>query len=177
MVLRIPIQPPPGMHQEIVTTAWCLWVILLVVWLIPLPVNAAALTIRLVGLRNTHGFMRLSLYDRPETFPKGDGRLARLKVPIQSNPLTVHVPDLMPGSYAVTVHHDENGDGKLNRSLLGIPREGYGFSNDARAVFGPPSFASAAVQLAQEDTVITITVRYWEYDETSSPPASPRPSE
>src|SRR5262245_35633488 len=98
---------------------------LIVVWLHALPVGAAQLTIHLVGLRNTHGYVRLSLYNSTETFLKAAGRIARLKVQVQSNPMTVHFPDLAPGSYAVTVHHDEDGDGKLNRNLLGIPREGY----------------------------------------------------
>jgi uncharacterized protein (DUF2141 family) len=132
----------------------------MVAWLHPLRAGAANLTITLVGLRNTKGYLRLSLYNSSETFLKAAGRVARLKVQVQSNPMTVHFPDLMPGSYAVTVHHDEDGDGKLNRNLLGIPREGYGFSNDAHATLGPPSFASAAVQLSSEDKVITITVRY-----------------
>jgi uncharacterized protein (DUF2141 family) len=114
----------------------------------------------LVGLRNTKGYLRLSLYNSSETFLKAEGRIARLKVQVQTNPMTVRFPDLVPGTYAVTVHHDEDGDGKLNRNLLGIPREGYGFSNDAQALLGPPSFASAAVQLGAEDKVITITVRY-----------------
>lgn len=147
-------------RQALVKTAWKIWYILLAAWLLPLSVTAADLTIHVGGLRNTNGYLRLSLYDRPETFPKGNGRMARLKVRVQSSPMTVRFTDLLPGSYAVTVHHDEDADGKLNRNLVGMPREGYGFSNDAQVTFGPPSFASAAVRLGREDTAITITVRY-----------------
>jgi uncharacterized protein (DUF2141 family) len=106
------------------------------------------------------GQLRLSLYDRDEMFLKPDGRIARLKVQVQSNPMTVHFPGLPPSTYAITVHYDEDGNGKLNRTLLGVPREGFGFSNNARAALGPPTFASAAVQFDAADKVIAITLQY-----------------
>jgi uncharacterized protein (DUF2141 family) len=125
------------------------------------PAHAADLKIHLVGLRNTQGSLRLSLYNSAETFLQGDKRLANVKiVRIWSNPMLICFASLPPGTYAVTVHHDENNDGQINRNLLGIPREGYGFSNDAQGTVGPPSFAKAAVTLAQTDEVITITLRY-----------------
>jgi uncharacterized protein (DUF2141 family) len=136
------------------------WCVAAAVWLFPLLVGAADLTVQVTGLRNTAGYMRLSLYDRAETFLNPDGRIARMKVSIESTPVRVNFAGLRPGTYAVTVHHDENGNGQLDRNIVGLPREGYGFSNDARGTLGPPSFASAAVTLEAEDKVITITLRY-----------------
>jgi uncharacterized protein (DUF2141 family) len=131
-----------------------------VAWLCPLSVQAADLTIHLAGLRNTNGYLRFSLYQSAETYLQAEGRLARQKVPAHTAPMTVVFAGLQPGQYAITVHHDEDGDGKINRNLVGIPREGYGFSNDVRPLLGPPSFASVAIQLGTEDKIITITLRY-----------------
>jgi uncharacterized protein (DUF2141 family) len=86
--------------------------------------------------------------------------MARLKEQITTNPMQVAFTGLPPGTYAVTVVHDENDNRKLDRNLLCMPREGYGFSNDASVGLGPPSFTKAAVTLGQEDKVITITIRY-----------------
>jgi uncharacterized protein (DUF2141 family) len=137
------------------------WLVAVVAGALSVQVNAADLKIHLVGLRNIQGSLRLSLYNSAETFLQTEERLANVKIArIWSNPVSVCFAGLPPGTYAVTVHHDENNDGHINRNLLGIPREGYGFSNDARGAMGPPSFAKAAVTLAQTDQVITITLRY-----------------
>jgi hypothetical protein len=48
--------------------------------------------------------------------------------------------DIAPGTYALVISHDENTNGKLDTNWLGVPTEGYGFSNDATALLGAPSF-------------------------------------
>ena len=58
---------------------------------------------------------------------------------------------LPAGSYAVAVYHDENGNEELDTNLLGIPREGFAFSGDARGFAGPPSFDDAAVEVVDGD--------------------------
>ncbi|MFE8646575.1 DUF2141 domain-containing protein [Sphingomonas sp. NCPPB 2930] len=65
---------------------------------------------------------------------------------------------LEPGRYGLSAFHDENADGKLDTYPLGIPREAYGFSRDARGLFGPPSFDASAIDL-QKDTAITVQVK------------------
>ena len=65
--------------------------------------------------------------------------------------------DLPAGRYALSVFHDENGNGKLDANVAGIPLERYGFSRDARGPMGPPSFADAAVDL-RADTTFTINL-------------------
>jgi len=60
----------------------------------------------------------------------------------------------------VAAFHDEDGDRKL-RTVLGIPREGYGFSNDARpGTFGPPKFAAAAFDFDGTTTRVTVRIHY-----------------
>jgi uncharacterized protein (DUF2141 family) len=55
------------------------------------------------------------------------------------------------------MYHDENGNGQLDKNMMGIPRERVGFSRDARGRMGPPSFADAAIDL-QQDTALLVTL-------------------
>ncbi len=71
----------------------------------------------------------------------------------------VEVP---PGTYAVQAYHSEDGSGRLRRSFLGFPRDGIGFSRDAKFHYGPPSFADAAVRVGPEGGRIRLTLRYYE---------------
>ena len=67
---------------------------------------------------------------------------------------------LAPGRYAVIVFHDENADGRLEKSLLGIPEEGYGFSNGASGFLGPPGFDAAAFDLKDGGLTVRIRIAY-----------------
>jgi uncharacterized protein (DUF2141 family) len=78
--------------------------------------------------------------------------------------------DLPPGRYAIIVFHDENDDGRLNKSMLGIPNEGYGFSNNATGFLSAPSFESAAVEVGSEDRSIVISLNYPGAEGVASPP-------
>lgn len=67
--------------------------------------------------------------------------------------------DLSPGTYAVKVFHDVNGDGVLDKSWVGWPKEPYGFSNDAPVNMGPPSFRSAAITVKAGEQTARIRLR------------------
>jgi uncharacterized protein (DUF2141 family) len=74
---------------------------------------------------------------------------------------TVRVPvgELPPGPHAIKVFHDVNGNGKLDTNWMGIPNEPYGFGNDARGSFGPPSFEQSAVTLGQAPKVAVVLLK------------------
>ena len=67
---------------------------------------------------------------------------------------------LHPGRYAVIVIHDENDNGRLDENIIGVPTEGYGFSNDARGFLSAPSFDAAAVTIDGEDRNVVISLQY-----------------
>ena len=128
--------------------------------LIPLgPALAADLTIAVTGLRNADGLVRLAIFDKASEFPEGEELKSR-DVPARAVALTVHFTGLKPGRYAVAMHHDENGNKKMDSYIFGIPKEGYGFSRDAPVFFGPPGFDRAAVTLPPRGLAIEIEVRY-----------------
>jgi len=68
--------------------------------------------------------------------------------------------DIPPGTYALAIVHDENMNGKLDTNLLGIPKEGYGFSNDAKALLGAPSFSAASFPYDGQNLELTISLNY-----------------
>ena len=53
------------------------------------------------------------------------------------------------GEYAIALWHDENNDGKLNKNWLGMPTEGYGFSNNVFGAFGPPDYEECTFKIRE----------------------------
>jgi uncharacterized protein (DUF2141 family) len=90
--------------------------------------------------------LRICVTARPESFPdcKDDPRAVSRSV--AATQPRVRIDGLAPGSYAAAIIHDENGNKKLD-TMLGIPREGFGFSRNPAIRFGPPRFDSARFPL------------------------------
>ena len=120
-----------------------------------------ALTVRVTGLRNDRGQVAVALFDSAAHFPKQERALRGQVVRIAGKRAQVTFRDLQPGTYAVAILHDENQNQKMDFNFLGMPLEGYGFSNDASALFGPPSFERAAFRLLPRASGISINGRYF----------------
>ncbi|MDP6407628.1 MAG: DUF2141 domain-containing protein [Alphaproteobacteria bacterium] len=119
--------------------------------------EAAELTVRVSGIRSAAGGIRLALFDDAGSYLK-TGR-SRVVAAAQGT-IVARFKDLPAGSYALAVHHDENANGKMEKNLLGIPTEGYGFSNDAKALFGPPPFSQSAFALGDGQTTVDVRLSY-----------------
>lgn len=119
----------------------------------------ADLTVAVTGLRSTAGTVHVALYDSREGFPDSDHILDDRVVPASSP--VARFAGIAPGTYAVAIYHDENGNDEFDRSLLGIPREGFAFSKGAQALLGPPSFDDAAFTVEAGGTAVTIPMTYW----------------
>jgi uncharacterized protein (DUF2141 family) len=74
---------------------------------------------------------------------------------------TVTLTGLKPGRYAVQVFYDQDGNGKLDRALFGIPKEGVGFSNDAKIRLGPPKWEEAVFDYDGQEKTIHLKLRYF----------------
>jgi uncharacterized protein (DUF2141 family) len=128
-----------------------------------------SLTVEVRGLRNQEGNICFKVFSGSPGFPNdNDNAVERTCVAIADNlsedpeaPLTYTFETLEAGSYAVAIYHDRNGDEQLNRGALGIPLEGYGFSNDAPAVTSAARFEDAVFFLAN-DTVVPIQMQYFQ---------------
>ena len=108
--------------------------------------TAADLTLTL-STRGSGGRIAVALYRDAESFRRGEGPVASRMVACTGAVTSLTITDLPPGRYAVAAFHDTDGNGDLTLWPIGLPREAYGFSRDARGRFGPPPFASAAFDL------------------------------
>lgn len=100
-----------------------------------------------IASRGTGGSIAVAVYRDAASFQRGEGPVATRTVPRSGPVTTVVIPGLAPGRYAVAAFHDTDGNGDLTLWPIGMPREAYGFSNDARGRFGPPPFAAAAIDV------------------------------
>lgn len=107
--------------------------------------EAAMLTVVVINSRSNEGKMHFALYDSAEGFT--DHAVEGGAVAIKERRAEWQVGKLKPGEYAVACFHDENGDGKFNQNFIGIPLEDYGFSNEARAGLGPPSWKKVVFRI------------------------------
>ena len=113
----------------------------------------------MTGFKSEDGQAAVAIYLDDQGWPDGEGGLfASAVVPISGGSAFTTFEDVPAGPFAVSVYHDENGDGTLDTNLVGIPSEDYGFSADASGVFGAPSFEEASLEL-QAGTSMQITVR------------------
>lgn len=124
--------------------------------------GTASLTVVLTGFRSDKGQALVALYAGPRGFPDDVGAAVDGKAAaISGGRATVRFEAVPAGQVAVAAFHDADRDNKLKRGFFGQPTEGYGFSRDARARFGPPDFSDAAVAVgAGEKKTIQIKIRY-----------------
>jgi uncharacterized protein (DUF2141 family) len=118
--------------------------------------------IDLLGLENVRGQILVALFRSARAFPdRGKGVFAsKVLEPHAGTVRTVFEP-VPPGPFAVSVHHDEDADYVMDTGMFGVPAEGYGFSRDARAPFGPPDFSAARLVLGEgELKQLVIHLRY-----------------
>ena len=117
--------------------------------------------VEVAGLRNNKGQVFCALYASAEGFPKDRQKAIRRDTSsISDKKASCEFSLIEPGTYAVSVFHDENSNGKLDTNFLGIPREGVGASNDARGRMGPPKFDAAHFQFSGGRLNLKITINY-----------------
>jgi len=115
--------------------------------------------VEVVGLRSDKGRVICALFSSRDGFPKqGEKAVARISSEISDKRAVCEFAGVATGTYAVSVFHDENSNGKLDTNFMGIPREGVGASNNARGRFGPPKFDAAAFKFSGGRLEMKITV-------------------
>lgn len=122
-----------------------------------LPGAAADVTLAVSNIEAIQGELRWSVFDSAETYAGDRNPVIAGRSRVQGDAMVVTLHDLPPGNYAVKLFHDANQNGELDTNMVGLPTEGYGFSNNAGR-FGPPDFDDAAVEV-QADTRIDVRVR------------------
>lgn len=118
--------------------------------------SGVTLTVTLEGGKAGQGDFVVGLFDTEENWLKTVVRETRVPVGPDGTAV-VRFESLTAGVYAISSYQDKNVNGKID-TVLGIPREPYAFSNQARSLFGPAKFREAAFELGSQDE--TVAIRY-----------------
>ncbi len=122
----------------------------------------ATLNVNITKLRNNKGHVLISLFKEGAGYPDEPEKAFRKeKLVIKDNKASHVFTGLPAGEYAIAILHDENDDLKMNKTWLGLPKEGYGFSNNVMGTFGPPSYSKAMFSVNTGKTTLQeIRTRY-----------------
>lgn len=113
------------------------------------------------GLRNGNGLLAVTLYeDKPSKFLVRHGSLyvGRVNAEAGTTRMCIFVPK--PGVYALALYHDENGNRSFDRTGIGFPAEGFGFSNNPPTLAGLPSFRSVRLNIPRAGLTTHVQMKY-----------------
>lgn len=119
--------------------------------------KTAFFTLTITGIQKAEGEVRVAMFDSKEKYTQDP--LYAVVLPVDSTVVEWRVDVLPYGEYAIAIYHDKNTNGKLDTNFLGIPKERYGFSNNARGRFGPASWEAARFQVVDSAQNLTVHIR------------------
>jgi len=119
--------------------------------------QAGDLVIAVDGVKTSEGQLMVALYDSADGFLKRSVKVGA--APAASGSTTVVIKDVPAGSYGFALFHDANGNGRMDKNMMGIPVEAYAFSNNALGNMGPPSFAQASFAVPAAGAAVTVSLR------------------
>ncbi|RIW15102.1 DUF2141 domain-containing protein [Algoriphagus lacus] len=122
--------------------------------------STGVIDLQINSAKSDKGVMRILVFKSPKGFPDEiDHSVKALSLRIKDKGSRIEIKDLPPGKYAIAAFHDEDENGKINTNPVGYPIEKYGFSNNAKAYFGPPEFEKASFTLESGIKNVTINLR------------------
>lgn len=124
------------------------------------PASGGDVTVTVTDLRKVRGNINACITSDRKAFPDCGKHSGQLVVKVTGNSATFTFNDVPSGTYGISVLHDENANGKMDNALGMMPKEGYGFSRDAKVRMGPPKFKDAAFTVSGKGQSQTIRMRY-----------------
>ena len=118
--------------------------------------NGQEITVVIENLKSNKGHIYISLYNNEASF-LGKGFKSTISR-IENNSCTIKFENVPNGIYAISFFHDENENKKMDSNFLGIPKEDYGCSNNARGFMGPPKWEDAKFEINNTSITQTITL-------------------
>jgi uncharacterized protein (DUF2141 family) len=125
------------------------------------PPSGVRFYVNVENVRSARGLIAVTLYpDESRRFLARRGSLYVGRAPARQGTtrVCIHLPST--GTWVFGVYHDEDGNRKINRNAIGMPREGFGFSNNPRLLFSIPSFRSVRLAVPRTNMQTTIRLRY-----------------
>lgn len=120
--------------------------------------QAGDLAIRVDDVKLPEGRVMAALFDSATGFLKRSVKVGDAAAD-SGGTVTVVIKDVPAGDYALALYHDLNGNGRMDRNVIGIPIEPYAFSNNVLGTMGPPSFEQARFAVPPEGTTVTVSLR------------------
>ena len=116
-------------------------------------VKSQDLVIEIERIKPIKGEVLIALFNNEEGFPFLTSKAIQLLKVVPNQGKAQCIVKALPfGRYAIALFHDSNADGKLNTNLIGIPKEGYGVSNNAYNTFSAPRYKDALFELKANST-------------------------
>lgn len=122
--------------------------------------NQTSLQVSISGASSDTGNIRILVFSKPSGFPDQVKQAVRsISLAPKNGKANFKLTDLPTGTYAIGVIHDKDNNGKLSTNAVGYPTEKFGFSNNPKVYFGPPSFDKAAFVLGKTAVSVEISLR------------------
>lgn len=116
------------------------------------------LEVTVTNIKSAKGTIRVGLFTEKDFLKTAiEGRI----VDASKAGVTVLFENVKPGTYGLSIIHDENGNGELDSNKLGVPKEGFGFGNNALGTFGPPPFEKAKIEIGDQPVKQKIELKYF----------------
>lgn len=116
-------------------------------------------TIVVKNVKESSGTIRVGIFRDEQSFLK-EAWMGKV-VKAEKGEITISFDSVPKGKYGISVIHDENENGELDSNIIGIPKEGFGFGNDAMGTFGPPDFNKASVEVDEGKDKFSVSLRYF----------------
>jgi uncharacterized protein (DUF2141 family) len=118
------------------------------------------LEITVTNIRNSTGTIKWAVFKNETQFKKYDDYVDAGYVNAKQGNVIITTKNIPDGNYAISVYHDENNNSEIDFNFLGLPTEGFGFSNNPVIYFGPPSFRECCFDKSGKKNV-SIKVKYY----------------
>lgn len=124
--------------------------------------NTGTIQLEVQNIKPSKGNIKVAIFGSEDDFLVDDKAIQGHSVATtNSDKLTIRLEDLPFGTYSIAIYQDLNNNNKLDTNLFGIPKEPYGFSNNARSKWGPPKYEIAKFELNQKVLNISAAVKVW----------------
>jgi|688.fasta_scaffold940524_2 uncharacterized protein (DUF2141 family) len=122
--------------------------------------NAIDITINVQGIRNKNGKIAALVFSNQNGFPSEVAKaLAQARIDAVTGNATISLKNVPAGKIAITILHDENNNGKMDKNIVGIPKEGVAMTGKPLGN-RPPKFDEAVIECTANKT-LTLTLKYW----------------
>jgi uncharacterized protein (DUF2141 family) len=120
---------------------------------------ASSITVEVTNVRNARGMVRIAICPK-DKFLADECKL-NASAPAKVGSTTLTIANVPSGEYAIQAFHDENNNNEIDRGMFGIPKEGVGFSRDAKIMFGPPKWKDAVFTHGASPQSLRFSLRYF----------------